>query len=766
MARKQPVSSAQSPQVDVLLGPSHSGKTQGLIDDYLDVLRATPTLGPDRALWLAPSSRSVRAVRDLALLAGLDACLAPGIMTFDSLADAILLAANDRSRRLTPIMQRDLLRQVVASAVRDGNLKHYAGAATRPGFVDMLVEHIRELKRYEITPQAYERIAASRGQSPRQRELAQLYTDYERQLQSHGLADRESVQIAACNALANGECRRFQQLDLIVADAFTDFTPAQHELMRLLAGRAHRLCITLPDDAQQPIPTRTDLFAKSAATIAELQRRYPQLTTHHFQSRSTSWPTIDYLATAVFRHPKIAPPTEAIAGLARIEIIEAAGAHDEIVQLARRVKERLSQSKPSDIVVVFRSIDAVAPRIEEVFQRFGIPYAIETSQSIAGSPLFRTMQVILQLDQEDWPFRHMVSVLTNQTITAFDDESRTAADWLVRELQIASSRYELFEVITRLAAQKESADILSEHQKKRVLAAATALPAIARIVTALDKFPQKATLREWTAALTTLADSLAGPLLKSESAAWQFITGHLAALERLDAWQTQPPRALSRSDLLAALVDIADREALPRSFDEAGRVRVLSAPAARAVPARHLFLAGMSEQSFPAPDRAGRLATTTDYHFLHNAAHQKSTAQPASAQPTASRTGRDAPVLRAARPGQGIAHHQLPRSRRESAGAAAEPVCRRARTNARRSCQADSPHTAAFVADTAGSGSLGCRLAPSSRRHGSGRRRPPPAGPPVLIRRNAAPRANPSMRACESSMPAHAATHSAQAKAC
>src|SRR6187551_2842298 len=116
MARKPIAPSAPPPQVDVLLGPSHSGKTQGLVDDYLAVLNSAPALGPDRALWLAPSSRSVRAVRDLALIAGLDASLAPGIMTFDGLADAILLAAYDRSRRLTPLMQRDLLRQVVATA--------------------------------------------------------------------------------------------------------------------------------------------------------------------------------------------------------------------------------------------------------------------------------------------------------------------------------------------------------------------------------------------------------------------------------------------------------------------------------------------------------------------------------------------------------------------------------------------------------------------------------------------------------------------------
>jgi len=679
--------------VTVLLGPSHSGKTQGLVDDYLEVLKSTSKLGPDRALWLAPSSRSVRAVRDLAFLAGLDACLAPGIMTFDNLAEAILLAANDRSRRLTPLMQRDLLRQVIAAALAGRRLQHYAAAAARPGFVDTLVEHIRELKRYDVTPPVYARIAKARGQSPQQRELAALYAEYEQQLKSHGLADRESVLIAARDALANGACRRFRELDLIVADAFTDFTPAQHEILQLLASRARRLCITLPDDAREPAPPRADLFAKTAATIAELRRRYPQLSTQHFAARPTSWPTIDFLATAIFRHPKVAPPQEAIAGLARIEIVEAAGAQDEIVQLARRIKrlingsERLSTTrlrlktdlesqvagaersaapaarlpgrcpghpppptkKPAEsaekrgltplsgIVVVFRSIEAVAARVEEVFQRFGIPYAIETSQSLSASPLFRTIASVLKLDQDNWPFRRVVSVVTNQTISSFDNDSRTAADWLVRDLQIASGRQALLETMTRFAAQREAAAALSEHQRKRVLSAAAALPSFARIAAAIDALPEKATLREWTASLAALAESLSEPLVKSESVAWQAITGHLAALDRLDVWQKRPPRVLSRADLLATLDEFASRETLPRPFDEAGRVRVLSAQAARAVPARHLFLAGMSEQSFPAADRAGRLATATDYQFLHSAAHQSTNGAASAVSPAATR---------------------------------------------------------------------------------------------------------------------------------
>ena len=44
---------------------------------------------------------------------------------------------------------------------------------------------------------------------------------------------------------------------------------------------------------------------------------------------------------------------------------------------------------------------------------------------------------------------------------------------------------------------------------------------------------------------------------------------------------------------------------------------------ARTITARHLFLAGMSEQAFPSPERAGRLATEADYRFFARAADQR-----------------------------------------------------------------------------------------------------------------------------------------------
>jgi CRISPR/Cas system-associated exonuclease Cas4 (RecB family) len=88
---------------------------------------------------------------------------------------------------------------------------------------------------------------------------------------------------------------------------------------------------------------------------------------------------------------------------------------------------------------------------------------------------------------------------------------------------------------------------------------------------------------------------------ESSEIAWESIVSHFAAVERLDIYLGQPPRKLDRRAALALLTDIGTHESLPRTVDDVGRVRVVSAPSARSITAPHLYIAGMSEQSFPQP---------------------------------------------------------------------------------------------------------------------------------------------------------------------
>jgi ATP-dependent helicase/nuclease subunit B len=552
-------------------------------------------------------------------------------MTFDDLARRIVVASNIKTRPVSPAVRRDLLRRVVANSIEAKELELFADSAQRVGFVDLLVEHIRELKRRDVRPDDYSR-TASKLRQPRLRELAKFYARYESLLSEHGLWDDERLYYSARDILSQRDCRLYSNLELVVADGFNDFTRVQFDLLQALAIRSAKLVVSLPIDPRDD-SDRAELFAKTEATLNLLKRQFPKCEVQCLGERPATNASIGHLVRNVFRHPQPAPGVEAIEALDSIEIVEAISAQDEIVQIARRIKSRLvrSDAKPSDIVVVLRSLGEAAPRISEVFSQFGIPFSLETSKRLGTAPLLNTLTRVLQLDKADWSFRGLVALVTNNAITSIPHDSRASLDWLIRDLQIAKGRQKLLNAIAAFAQQQNS-EKLSEHLQKRVRAAKVALPALSHIAAALDRLPQSATLSEWGAAIATLGSDLGlSPFVERvadmppsavDAMAWEAVVSHLAALEQLDAWLGDSPRQFDRRALIDMLRDLASHEPLPRTHDDVGRVRILSAQTARTVFAPHLYLAGMSEQAFPEPTRAGQLATDADYRQISRASNK------------------------------------------------------------------------------------------------------------------------------------------------
>ena len=522
------------PNVSLITGPARSGKTSELLDRYATGLAAAQMGGIGRQLWLSPTSRVAASVRD-ALGGMAQGCLEPGVATFDDLAKKILLADGVKTRIIAAVAQRELLRRIIAIAHKTGALKFYAAAAERTGFVDMLAEHFRELRRYAIPPSTYLR-DAKRGESPQRQELAHLYAAYDAELTAHNLCDAEGIHWAARSVLAETSCRGISEFDLVVADGFTDFTRTEFDLLCLIAQRTKQLLISLPAD--KPLEgeaTRIDLFAKTTATLAALKRAFPQLVVRTHSARHASCPAIDHVTEQVFHYPHSSPAPAVLESLGQIEIVQAAGTHDEVLQIARRIKARLAEQKvrPADIVVVYRSLTEVAPRIAEVFTQFAIPFSIESLPRLSTTAVFKSLVALLTLDRDDWPFRQVVSVITNDRLAALAEPNRRAADWLVRDLQVASGRGRLLEAITKLAEQFPQLAEFGEHTRRRVAAAAAALPSLSLLAAAFDELPAEATPVEWCQALAKLGTRLGMSPFSGHASiddvAWETIAAHFAA---------------------------------------------------------------------------------------------------------------------------------------------------------------------------------------------------------------------------------------------
>ena len=609
-----------------------------MLDRYRRALMDQP---PSSTLWLAPTQRSAWDVRGRLLDGSLPACLSPGIMTFSQFALAVLAASPQVVLPLGDLQKQRLLRRIVDGLAARGELRHFAPIAETTGLVELVAQFIGELKRREIWPEEFDRACRQRGQSHKDRELTAIYTEFQRLLQEHNLYDAEGRFWSARALLRDGQIAPFEDLRLVVADGFSDFTRTQHEILEVLGKRVDELLITLP---LETAPRRDDLFAKPLSTLEQFRRRHPQVAVEDLsRPKASPWPALAHVESELFRNTRGPAPAVDTAG---IEILPAARELGEVELIAAEIKLLLTGGdggrpvRPGDVAVVARSLADYAPLIREVFARFGIPAAIETGRRLDEAPALAALLSLVRLDLEDWPFRRLLAVLSNNYFRPrwpeFHSRAVDVCERVIRELKRPQGRDDLIYHIRNWARldqrgrpREETYDDprRGETVERRRQQAALAVPLFERLGSALAVLPAKATPLQWSTALKALAGETglleamddSATACPHDAAAWARLHDALASVEHLHAALEEPPPALDKRELLNLLVEICGGEQLPGDHDETGRVRVLSAATARSLGAPYLFFAGLSERSFPAPGRDDPLYGEAELRHLAEA---------------------------------------------------------------------------------------------------------------------------------------------------
>ena len=271
----------------VVTGPAQSGKTHSLLSFYRAALLSAK---PGSVLWLAPTWRAAADVRNRILNDELGACWTPGVFTFDKFAQAILASSMEEHKRTVPFallenrdspqqpirpltrsMKRQLVRRLIDEQLAHDRLVHFRPIASTSGLVDLVCEFISELKRLEIWPEDLRRACQARGYTAKDRELLDIYDAYQIALRENQLYDAEGRFWSARDWLKQGQRRPFDNLRLVVADGFTDFTRTQHEILEQMAGWVDEIMISLPLESE---PRRDDLLTKPLKTLRELERRH------------------------------------------------------------------------------------------------------------------------------------------------------------------------------------------------------------------------------------------------------------------------------------------------------------------------------------------------------------------------------------------------------------------------------------------------------------------------------------------------------------
>jgi ATP-dependent helicase/DNAse subunit B len=534
----------------------------------------------------------------------------------------LLMIARLPVRRISEAARLALLRTVAQRLQADGRLKFFAAVAQMPGFVSGLAQLIYELKRNLVRPDEFTKAASS----PRERDLALIYEEYQALMQANELTDLEGEAWLALVA-AEQRLAPVVPVDLLVVDGYDQFNTVQARILAALAASARRTFVTLSytGDVLAGIGKRFDdaasiLKAEAARAGLVLQETWAA---KDADARPTS---LQWLA----EHLGADAPPVPLSDHA-VQWLEAPDEEQETALVLRRVKRLLLKGvPPGEVLIAVRDWERYGPPLSAYTDLYQLPVRVGHSPALHTVPVAAMLLRVLRLHQQGFLRRDLLDILRSPLlrIPGISAEAVSLLEFCTQQPLVIQGRDKWLEALSLPVVWPDD-DESPELRLTETAAFASALNAFFDAVTP----PPTAGV----ASYVRWVDHLIGqdPLIPHEDVTLPdagYTLGMIAALRESDAaaasiesdlnaidqvrrvlrsilqveslmsglGQAQP--AVKFSDFLeqfeAALMS-ARQSLTPPQRD--GSVLVTSTADARGLPHQHVFIMGLSEGIFPMP---------------------------------------------------------------------------------------------------------------------------------------------------------------------
>jgi ATP-dependent helicase/nuclease subunit B len=620
----------------VLTGPACCGKTSTVLNFYR---HWNDLSSAGRCVILAPNIQAANFLkRRLIETSGRGVEISPQVMTFAGLSGRIVAAASPQARPIAAISRHVLLRKIVASLAKAGKIPALAGVADTPGLYLALDRAIAELKRSAVDPSHLERsLAQGAGRAQRLIDLLAIYQAYQEQLRKQNLYDVEGLAWLARESLLHQHDKSPIELGLgpmraLSADGFTDFTPTQLEILKLLSPQLEKILITLPlgqDD-------RSRLWQWSSRTLHAITAAFGSAAEHiHIDTCVDGRPALACSWDKVF--DTSCQTAQVPVGFA---VIAACGIEAEVTAVARLIKKQLLHSPACPgqpamrIAVLARSLDAYQPVIHRIFAKYGIAIPGQ-SQALSDVPIVSFVLATACLAPE-FNYRSVLKVIKSSyfdpsALGDFSGDALATAEWIIRRGNVLAGRASYDQAAARLLAQAarnagqagdDNDDNDDEYENS---AAGLAVFGPAQIQAGNAMLQQLFALCESCDA-GRLIKSLRLRRTASRHSQAEIIARDLLALDQLEralaeVGQGGGDQAVGLSLNTDELRELLSAVSMPAQRTSAS-VDVLDVLSARAIRYDHVYLMGCSEGQFPQQLAEGSLLSEADKAQLGQAGLQ------------------------------------------------------------------------------------------------------------------------------------------------
>lgn len=601
------------------------------IAEFVRAYRCEKPLAP--LTFLLPSGDAVRQLRRV-----LGDVIAVRPLQFYSLNAAILSEAGSATREMNDLATRRLARGALARLNDRGELSTFATMLDKPGFIDVLVEWLREMKTQGITPEQVAARAAAHagGDNERDRQLARLYNRYQAALNEGDCADADGLLWLAAEAVERDPRVLTGAGELIIA-GFDQFSPVQ---LRIVAALARRMSVTvylLWDPARPESSLALSRLAPTRRALREVLHPVENVLT----GAEHCGPVLGHVRRALFEAAAMPVADEQ----QRISAIAAPSPEAEVRHALRRIKRLLLDGAAEEQIALLAPHPATYRAIVATVSReYGVPVAVE--MTLAENPCVAALLNLLALAPR-FPWRQTFDALRSPYVKQawLDAEQIALLDALTRERPVIAGREQWDYALTRPTAGDSEEPADDEDRGEPPLLTQLAAETVAALREGLAAFfdhvtpPANASPAQYVA---WIQDALLGLDREEEDEADD--APRLPSLRLVDAadegaWRQRDLAALRT--LLAALREWLDAAALAEELrldTEGGNaaeqrwvellewlpavpvppdprqaaVRFGPLEMGRAVTVDHLFVLGLGEGEFPRPPQSDPLYTPAE----------------------------------------------------------------------------------------------------------------------------------------------------------
>ena len=319
--------------------------------------------------YLLPSRRQAQHVRHcLVRDTPATAVELPYILGLDDFVDTLYRLVPQRRALLPPETAHLLIGDILQAGAQDWQHFRFSRRESSAGLTRELTRCIIELRQTGLSADEFAQHCTHLPElaGPKGADLAAVYRAYQQRLDPHWSDRPGALQAIAAALDAHSLERYFKTVDLFLISGFSTFSRPLTQLLDRLFDLLPQSCVQLD------LAPGNDVFAHTERTFAYLEKRAAHIET---TASPTDAPTVPLL-----------------------EVIPCDHRLDEVEQIARRIKDlHREQSVPLECISVsFRAMETYAPLVDEVFARYGLPFA-PRQYTLARAPIIVALLAIFDV---------------------------------------------------------------------------------------------------------------------------------------------------------------------------------------------------------------------------------------------------------------------------------------------------------------------------------------------------------------------------------